>query len=147
MALDLLIGGDVAQLGQRAQFVEHQRRPSAELVQIGVLQRVLELRTRGPAADADVLGGLQNSVTPGTLASCGRSRLMISSAVAARSLRGLRLIQKRPLLIDWDPPVTADAERNIGDVRVPGDDVGKRLLAIQHGGKRDVLPASEMPWT
>src|ERR1700681_2019182 len=48
----------------------------------------------------------RNSVTPGTLASCGRSRWMISSADALRSLRGLRLTQNLPLLMDWEPPVT-----------------------------------------
>ena len=42
----LLVGGDVAQLRQRLQLGQDLRRPGVELVEIGVLQRVLELRAR-----------------------------------------------------------------------------------------------------
>ena len=43
-AFGLLIGGDVAQLGQALQLGEDLRRPLIELLDVGALQRVLELR-------------------------------------------------------------------------------------------------------
>ena len=61
----LLVGRDVAQFRQGLQLVEDLRRPGVELVEIGVLQRVLELRAREARADGDVLRRLQ--VEPGAL--------------------------------------------------------------------------------
>jgi hypothetical protein len=55
----LLIARDVAQLGQRLELVEDLRRPSVQLVEIGVLQSVLVLRPRRAPADVDVLRRLQ----------------------------------------------------------------------------------------
>ncbi|MNP71487.1 hypothetical protein D3C76_1678800 [compost metagenome] len=46
------------------------------------------------------------STTPGTCASCGRSRSISSLAETSRSPRGLRAIQKRPLAMVWLLPVT-----------------------------------------
>ena len=54
-AVGLLIGRDVAQLGQGLQLVGDPRRPGLQLVEIGVLQRVLILRPRQPAADVEIL--------------------------------------------------------------------------------------------
>ena len=56
---DLLVGGDVAQLRQAAELGEDLRRPGVELVEVGVLHRVLELRAREARADGDVLRHLQ----------------------------------------------------------------------------------------
>ena len=75
-ALGLLVGGDVAQLGQRLQLVEDLRRPVVQLGEIGVLQRVFELGAGRPAAEPDVLRRLQEQ--PGALAPCR------ASAAAAR---------------------------------------------------------------
>ncbi len=61
-ALALLVGRDVAQLRQALQLRQDLGRPRAELVEIGVLQRVLELRARGAAADGHVLRGLQEQL-------------------------------------------------------------------------------------
>ena len=58
-AVVLLIGGDIAQLRQLLQRRQQPRRPGIELVEIGVLQRVLILRARRAAAHVDVLRGLQ----------------------------------------------------------------------------------------
>ena len=55
----LLVGRDVAQLGQGFQLVEDPRRPGAQFVEVGVLQRVLELRPGEAGADGHVLRGLQ----------------------------------------------------------------------------------------
>ena len=47
-ALVLLVGGDVAQLGQRLQLLDQPRRPLRQLLRVGVFEAVLVLR----AADA-----------------------------------------------------------------------------------------------
>ncbi len=57
-ALGLLVGGDVAQFGQRLHLRQDLWRPFVQLGQIGVLQRELELRPRRPAAEPHVLRGL-----------------------------------------------------------------------------------------
>ena len=55
----LLVGGDIAQRRQRLELLEHLRRPFVELIEIGVLQRVLELGAGNPSADIDVLRRLK----------------------------------------------------------------------------------------
>ena len=62
--------------GKRLQLVEHLRRPGVELVEVGVLQRVLVLRARGAAADVHVLRRLQEQLA--------RPRPCRASAAAAR---------------------------------------------------------------
>ena len=52
----------------------------------------------------------RNRATPSTGAVSARSRLMIWSAVALRSLRGFRLMKKRPVLVVCEPPVAPTAE-------------------------------------
>jgi hypothetical protein len=58
-ASGLLVGCDIPQLRQRLQLVEDLGRPLVQLIQIGVLQRILILRTCQAAADIDVLRHLQ----------------------------------------------------------------------------------------
>jgi len=58
-AAGLLVARDVAQLRYCFHLVEYLRRPLAQLVEIGVLQRVLILRPGRAAADIDVLCRLQ----------------------------------------------------------------------------------------
>ena len=58
-AAGLLVGGDAGELGQRFQLVVDFRRPLVDLVEVGVLQRVLEQRPAEPSADIDVLRGLK----------------------------------------------------------------------------------------
>ena len=55
----LLIGGDIAQLGQGLEFRQDLWRPVIELFDVRALERVLKLRARRAAADADILGCLQ----------------------------------------------------------------------------------------
>ena len=57
--------------GRLLQLVQDLRRPVAEFVEIGILQRVLELRARRAAADVDVLRGLQEQ--PRALRPCRAS--------------------------------------------------------------------------
>ena len=55
----LLIAGDVGELRQALQLRHQLGRPDIELVEIGVLQRVLVLGPAEPAADLDVLRDLE----------------------------------------------------------------------------------------
>ena len=57
-ALALLVGCDVAQLGQRLHLGQDLRRPFVQFVQVGILQCEFELGSRRPAAEPHVLGGL-----------------------------------------------------------------------------------------
>ena len=123
--------------GSVCSFVEDLRRPVVELGEVGVLQRELELRARRPAADADVLRGLQNSRAPSTLSSFGRSRAMICCALALRSSRGFSVMKMRPLLPARPLPPIAIA--TAGDVGIGLHDLAERLLLALHVGERDVL--------
>ena len=55
----MLIGCDIAQFRQGLEFVQDLGRPLVELVDIGALQRELELRARCAAADTNVLRCLE----------------------------------------------------------------------------------------
>ena len=63
---------------------------------------------------------------------------MISSALACRWLCGFSVMKKRPV---FSPRAAARTDRRgeAGDVRIPGDDGGKRLLLFHHAGERNVL--------
>ena len=54
-ALALLVGRNVAQLRQRLHPGEDSWRPFVQFLEVGVLQRELELRSRRPAAEPHVL--------------------------------------------------------------------------------------------
>ena len=58
-SLVLLVGVDVAQFGQGAQFLQKKRRPVIQIIQAFALQGVLELRLALSSADGEVLGRLQ----------------------------------------------------------------------------------------
>ena len=89
---------------QRFQLGEDFRRPLIELVEIGVLQRILEERAAGPPADVDVLRRLQEQSGAFDLArAVGPSRRMISVADALRSPSGFSVMNMRPLFWVWLP--------------------------------------------
>ena len=56
------IAGDVGELRQRAQLIRQFLRPLVQLVDIGVLQRVLEAAAGDARADIDVLRRLQEQI-------------------------------------------------------------------------------------
>ncbi len=56
------VGGDVGELRQRAQLLQELLRPLVQLVDIGVLQRVLEAAAGDAGADIDVLRRLQEQI-------------------------------------------------------------------------------------
>ena len=58
----LLVGRDVAQLGQGLQLGEHLGRPCVQRVGIGALQSVLILGARGASADGQVLRDLHEQL-------------------------------------------------------------------------------------
>ena len=58
--MHLLVGVDVAQLGNLGQALFQERRPVNQVVEIIGLQRVLILGAAVPAADAEVLHGLEH---------------------------------------------------------------------------------------
>src|ERR1700687_3544685 len=58
-AARLLIRGDVAQHRELLQFSEYLRSPLVELIDVGILQRVLILSARLAAAYVEILCGLQ----------------------------------------------------------------------------------------
>ena len=60
----LLVGADVGNLRQRREPVQKSRPPQRQRVEVGPLQRVLVLRVALPAADAHVLGVLQEHGGP-----------------------------------------------------------------------------------
>ena len=69
-ARGLLIGGDVAQLRQGLHLGEHPRRPVVQLIEIGILHRVLILRARGRGRRRARPGPPAGTVSaPSTLAS------------------------------------------------------------------------------
>jgi len=55
----LRVRGNVGELGQLLELAGEAERPAISLVQIGILQDILELAACDPAADGDVLRGLQ----------------------------------------------------------------------------------------
>ena len=59
-ARHLLVRRHVAEIRKRLQLFEQLWCPSIELPRVGVLQRVLELRSRRPASNIDVLRRLSN---------------------------------------------------------------------------------------
>ena len=60
----LLVGTHVRNLRQSREFIQESRPPYGQRVEIGPLQRVLVLRVALPAADAHVLGILQEHGGP-----------------------------------------------------------------------------------
>src|SRR4029077_3005601 len=63
--LQLKVRGDVLETRQLRYLAEHQRRHSVELVEVAVLQRVLVLALREPAAELNVLDGLEEYAEAG----------------------------------------------------------------------------------
>jgi len=82
----LLVGIDVAQLGDFSQALLKTGSPMSEIVEIVGLERVLILRGAAAAADAEVLNGLQVQSGAGIPAVLERIRAMTWSALNFRSL-------------------------------------------------------------
>ena len=141
-AVGLLIRGDVAQLRAALPACRAASAPTVQLVDVGVLQRVLELRAGQPAADVDVLRRLQEQRDALHLRrACGRSRSMIWSPMTSRSSRGFSVMNRRPLFCGLRARRRRSTSR---PWRRPGRwRRSRRAPALwrDHVGERDVLRA------
>ena len=80
-AAGLLVAADILELRDFAELVHEHLGPVVQFIQIAGLQGVLILRLAEPAADADVLDGLEEQGDARTtLVNSWRSRSMNSSA-------------------------------------------------------------------
>src|SRR5579862_1640511 len=124
-AVGLLIGCDVLQLRQRLQLRQQFRRPLVQLVEIGILQRVLILRARCSAADIEILRGLEK-----------KRRARHACELGAEP--GDDLVRACLALVAWlqsdddesvvDRPRAADKGGPACHVRILGDHVGELVL-------------------
>ena len=134
---DLLVGRDVAQFGQRLHLGQDLRRPFVQLVEIGILQREFELRSRRPAAEPHVLRRLH--VQPGALdlfelrTQAGDDLLGVGVAFVAR------LQRDEHVAVIAGAAAAADRHRHGGDVGIGLHDLAERLLPLLHGGEGNVL--------
>ncbi len=115
-ALGLLVGRDVAQLGQRRHLGQDLRRPFIEFVKVGVLQREFELRPRRPAAEPHVLRRLH--IETGAL-----DLFQLGTQPGDDLLRGslaliARLQRDEQVAVIAGPAAAADRHRHAGDVGV-----------------------------
>ncbi len=136
-ALGLLVGGDVAQLRQLLHRGQDLRRPLVQLVEIGILQREFELRARGAAAEAHVLGGLH--IEPGALdlvqlrPQPRDDLLRIDVALVVRLQRDVHAAGVER------GAAAADEHRDAVDGGIGLHDLAQLLLMPLHVGKGDIL--------
>ena len=136
-ALALLVGRDVAQLGQRLHLGQDLRRPFVEFVQIGILQRELELGSRRPAAQPHVLRRLH--VEPRALDLFELGTQPGDDLLGARAALVARLQRDEQVAVVAGPAAAADRHGHAGDVGVGLHDLAQGLLLLHHGGEGNVL--------
>ena len=115
-ALGLLVGRDVAQLGQRLHLRQDLWRPFVQFGQIGVLQRELELGSRRPAAEPHVLRGLH--IEPGALDLFQLGAQAGDDLLGGRLALVARLERDEQIAVVAGPAAAADRHRDRGDIRV-----------------------------
>ena len=129
---DLEIGGDVLELGQLLQHLDHLGRPGAQLVHVGVLEGVLVLRPRRPTAGAEVLHRLEVGHDPRDLGELG--------AQAGDDLIGGGALHVAAQLYEAGAGVAAgDEGDHVLHRRVRLDHVVDGLLPRLHRGEGGVL--------
>ena len=133
-----MIADDVFQLRQLAQTLEHLGGPFAQLIEIAVLQRVLKLRARRSAPNANVLACLQVEVDA--------RHLRELRPKAVQNLVGDRLARWLVLQLDEHRPrvrrraaARADERYRVRHVGIGLDDRADDLLPLAHRRKRNVL--------
>src|SRR6266852_241672 len=134
----LLVGIDVAQIGNFGQVLLKNRSPMSEIVEAVGLERVLILRGTAAAADAEILNGLQVQSGTGNSGSLGADTR--DDLVGAQ----LPLVERLELGEHASRAATAAAAGE-GSYSVNGrilrNDVGKSAHLFRHGGKGEILIA------
>src|SRR5467141_466874 len=140
-ALVQLVAGDVAEFGERFQFVDEARSPVSELLGINVFEAVLELRAANAVFNGQVLDRLEEERDTVDFGKFGLK--------AADNIGGVDIALGERLEIDLDAAtiqrgiraVDADERGKAFDRRVLENDAGESLLATGHISKGNVLRA------
>ena len=137
---DLLVGGDVLQLGQLGHRLLDDRRPVVELVGIGRGEGVLELGLAEPAADIDVLAGLHEVAHARHLGHLGPQALdHLLRRIAGTLVERLQLDEHAGGVLGRVAAGRADEADHAGDGGILLDDVGQPVLELGHGVEGNVL--------
>ena len=126
-------------------FCQHLLRPLDQLVDVGILQRVLVAAASDAGADVDVLGRLQEHVGARHLGELRPQPVDdLRAPSALRSSRGLSTMVKPPVLAGFGLSVDPVCEPDRLHVRIAQDDRAELLLQAHHllgrhllGGLRD----------
>src|SRR6516162_2530003 len=134
----LLVGRDVTQFWKLFQSRENLRRPSGQLGEIGVQQRVLILCACQTAADIDVLCSLHEEYRAFDL---GQLRTEAFYDIIRRGVALAPRLERddavsHVLSLSWPG---ADVHCNTGDGRVLADNRAECTRAVGHFSKRNVL--------
>ena len=136
-AFALLVGCDVAQLRQGLHLRQNLRCPRVELVEIGVLERELELRSGRPAAEANILRRLHEQPCALDLLELGTQPgddlHRIGAAFVTRLQRNIHVA------VVAGAAAAADHHGDAGHVRIGLHDLAKRFLAVDHGREGNIL--------
>ena len=139
VALGLLVGRDVAQFGSVFSLSRIFGAQLVQLVEVGVLQRVLVLRARRAAADVDVLRRLQEELRALDLVELGPQPGDDLIGGALRSFARLQGDEEAAGVERELPPPAPIDHGDVGDRRVRQHDLAELLLEAHHLGERDVL--------
>ena len=142
-ALGLLVGGDVAELWKRLEFLKNLRRPLVQFVEVGILQRVFELRARGASAEADVLRGLHKDASSFEfleLRSQSRNNLLCTHVAFIA-----RLQRDEHASVVESVAAAADRHSDTGDRWIFLNDRSDLGLKARHFLERNVLSAFGNP--
>src|SRR5713226_1519364 len=132
----LLVGIDVAQIGNFSQALLKNGSPMSEIIEIVGLQRVLILRGAAAAADAEVLNGLQIQSGSGNSGSLG--------AESRDDLVGAKLSHVERLELSEHARRAAAGKSGDGiNSRILPNNVGESAHLLRHGGKGEILIAND----
>ena len=105
-------------IGSFCKLASKTRCPVVEFIDIGILQGILILSAGGAAADTQILNRLQKTMwLQEFLRAAVAKRVMISSALALRSLRGLSPIKTKTIV---HGPIAAEPGAVACDIRILG---------------------------
>ena len=132
----LLVGGHIAQLRQFLELLQQPRRPAVELLQVGILQRVLILGPRQAPPDVQVLRGLQ---VQGAAGDRGDFLAQTVDDLVGGCIALLARLESQDHEAVVQRPAAADEGGPAGHPRVLGHDVRQPALQAHHLVEGDVL--------